>query len=365
MLHRTHASGGFLAFLLLLGCGSGSGSSNDVGPEDSQSDQVSDHRTGDAREDGLGQDSAIPDLTADRRDLPDPDSNTEEVIDMLPDQADLDLAPDTAQDVEQEVTDVGPDIVTPTQYQAVPGERCTPANRVGEVVVTAYDYSPSLETYANISDRTNLWAPDVSLTSETCVFYKEKPAAFCDTCLNGTLCAPDGTCQEVAVPASDVVIKLSAGEETQTIEPQGGGTWGTVSLAGRSFSVQVQWSGWTVTLEETTVPDALANLTGTLAGGYDQPTALDLTWTPPASGGLLFTHIPINHHASGPTYTECAAEASTGSLHVDGAMLKPLAVITGLEFQGVQHVRFAAAQLPVGCLEFRFESQQYVNLEYN
>jgi hypothetical protein len=98
-----------------------------------------------------------------------------------------------------------------------------------------------------------------------------------------------------------------------------------------------------------------------VSGESNEPTALDLTWTPPADAGRVFTHIPINHHAAGPTYTEREVDASAGALHVDGAMLAPLAVVTGLEFQGVEHRRYAAANTPAGCVEVLFFVQQHVN----
>ena len=65
----------------------------------------------------------------------------------------------------------------------------------------------------------------------------------------------------------------------------------------------------------------------------------------------------------GLTFTECAVPASSGALHIDGAMLQPLAAVTGLEFQGVEHVRFAAASTPAGCVELRYETQQYTSLQ--
>ena len=41
-------------------------------------------------------------------------------------------------------------------------------------------------------------------------------------------------------------------------------------------------------------------------------------------------------------------------------MIDPLAVITGLEFQGIEHVFVAAATTPEGCVEFRFGEQELV-----
>ena len=65
-------------------------------------------------------------------------------------------------------------------------------------------------------------------------------------------------------------------------------------------------------------------------------------------------HDLVNELMGGLTFTECAVNASSGSLHVDEAMLTPLAVVTGLEFSAVYHTRFAAAQTPLGCVELRY-----------
>jgi hypothetical protein len=37
-------------------------------------------------------------------------------------------------------------------------------------------------------------------------------------------------------------------------------------------------------------------------------------------------------------------------------------VVTGLEFQGIEHVRFARAIVPSGCFEIRYSRQLYVDL---
>lgn len=180
------------------------------------------------------------------------------------------------------------------------------------------------------------------------------------------MCTADGSCQPLPVPAPDVTLVLQAGAASQTLASNGSGSgaYGTVTLPGRTFSLQVKWAGRTVTLVDTTVPQAVADAAGKLLGSYDKPTGADVTWTPAAQGGTVFTHIPINHHAGGATFTECAVPASAGLLHVDGPMLTPLAVSTGLEFQGIAHVRFAAAQTPDGCVEVRFQTSQFVSLGY-
>ena len=61
------------------------------------------------------------------------------------------------------------------------------------------------------------------------------------------------------------------------------------------------------------------------------------------------------------TFTMCVVAAAECSFEVGQAMLQPLAVSTGLEFQPVDHVRFAAAETELGCVEFRFIVRQFVS----
>jgi len=84
--------------------------------------------------------------------------------------------------------------------------------------------------------------------------------------------------------------------------------------------------------------------------------------TTQSAGSHVYTLIPINHHAGGPTFTRCVVDAAQGSFLVGEAMLKPLAVGTGLEFQSIAHVRFAAAETPKGCVEFRFFVNHWIDL---
>lgn len=255
------------------------------------------------------------------------------------------------------------DAPSPTVIAAVPGARCAPATRIGRVMVYGSDFATTLDAAVEVNDRAPTWLLGPKLTDASCSFFEQLPPAFCGTCPDGTICTPDGSCQTLPVPVPDVVLTLMTADASQVFATTGalGGAWGAVTLPGRAFAVEVSWGDLTVTLGPTAVPDVLEGATQTLAGSYDEPTALDLTWTPPQDGATVFTHIPINHHAAGATYTECAVEAAVGALHVDGAMLVPLAVETGLEFQGIEHVRFAAAETPAGCVDVLFQVHQYVN----
>ena len=259
------------------------------------------------------------------------------------------------------------DTAQPKVFAAVAGARCAPAERIGLVSVYAQSGSPgALDASAAVNDIADpRLAKAAKLSDAACGFFEQLAVAPCGPCPSGKMCGPSGSCTAMPVAASDVKLLIRSGNQVQTLEAKdASGAYGTVTLAGKSFAVELQWAGLTVTLGDTAVPPELAELTGKLSGGYDKPSALDLTWTPPADAATLFTHIPINHHAGAQTFTECAVPASAGTLHVDGPMLLPLSVSTGLEFQGIEHVRFAAAQTSLGCVELRFQTFQYVNLNY-
>lgn len=274
-------------------------------------------------------------------------------------------APDTAADSGPGDAAGSTDVPAVTVFSAVPGARCAPAQRIGLVAVYAQGGGgAALDASATVYDRADPRIPKAAkLSDAVCSYFEQPPIPPCGSCGPGKLCDPSGQCTAMPVAAADVKLVLKAGGGEQTfVAKDGNGAYGSITLAGKSFSLAVQWSGLTVTLGETAVPPALGQVTGKLAGGYDKPSGLDLAWVPPKDAAMLFTHIPINHHAGGQTFTECQVAASAGPLHIDGAMLLPLSVSTGLEFQGIEHVRFAAAETPLGCVEVRMQTSQFVDM---
>ncbi len=252
-----------------------------------------------------------------------------------------------------------------TEFDAVPGARCTQANQVGAVTIDAYD-NGSLSASANVYDRPDAMGNEATLTDAACTFYEALPPGFCDpACGNEQRCDNSGTCQPWPLTATGLGLQLHAGVETQTFVPEveGGSCSGPVTLPGRAFSATLTFSGLTVRLAETVVPGPLADLVATFNGDSSAPEGLDFTWTAPntVTGAEVYTRIPINHHAGGPTYTQCAVPSSAGAFSVAQEMLTPLAVITGLEFQGLEHVLVAAAVTPKGCVEFRWRFYHYPN----
>lgn len=266
-----------------------------------------------------------------------------------------------------DVTDPS-DTAEPAITVATPGARCDLADRIGVIELSGLtDEPPFPYLVATLNDRPNPWYGQPALSTEVCRHHAFKPTGICeDPCGVDETCSIDGTCAPLPVRVKDATLRLFAGDETQTFSPDPalGYLEGAITLPGKSFGLELTWSGQTVTLAAAEAPAALPQLAGTLVGSYDAPEKVTITWTPVAEGTHAYTLIPINHHAAGPTFTECAAPASLGGFEVPEAMLTPLAVSTGLEFQGVEHVRFAAAETPIGCVEIRMLTRHYLSLGF-
>jgi len=227
--------------------------------------------------------------------------------------------------------------------------------------VYAYE-GGATEASASVADRPGVASAEVKLSDDACAYWEASAPGFCEpACDPDQQCDATGTCRPMPQPVTDLVLTLDADGLTQSFEPQYAGTiYGPVTLPGRTFAATVTFSGLTVRLAATAVPESLADFTGVWLGTSSDPEGLEFAWTVPAApeGSEVFTSIPINHHAGGPTHTECAVPSSAGAFSVAQEMLTPLAVITGLEFQGLQHVRFATALTPKGCVEFRWQVYQ-------
>lgn len=281
------------------------------------------------------------------------------------DTADTGIDPDTTDTgIDPDTTDTGinPDTTSPGPIAATPGARCAPGEQIGLVVIE--DQGALYYASAYVYDRTNpVYGPPES-TTDVCAFYRFiQGSAGCPTCAEDETCGRSGQCEKLPVIRRDVVLELAAGEATQRFEsgPDYGELWGQLTL-GRTTSLVLTFGDIEVTLPPTTIPDALEGVDGILAGDYDDPKGLDISWKPVVGDTQVFTHVPMNHHVAEPTFTQCATAASTGALQIGGDMLKPLSVSTGLEFQGIEHMRFAAADTAQGCVEIRYQNRAYVPL---
>lgn len=245
--------------------------------------------------------------------------------------------------------------VTGGPYQAVIGQLCPVESTISLVDLSGF---PTPYVQVALFDATDPWIGEAELSTETCDFH-HYTAGGCPTCEAGQTCSLAHTCVPERRTIKDATLLVSAGaaQREYKANPTLGGIYSMLDIgdAASSFAMTLRWADVEVQLGAMPVATAqLANAAVKTEGDYAAPGALDATWTPSQSGAFVLSRIPINHHAGGPTFTECAAPESAGAFHADAAMIDPLAVKTGLEFQGLEHAFVAAATTPDGCVEFRF-----------
>lgn len=309
-----------------------------------------------------------------------PDVQVDAASDTATDLGD-DGGPSDAADVFDvpDVSDVSSDVANDTDTHipvvtavAVPGERCLRSNRIGSVQVWFGEgQAPSI--YATLTDRLHPWYGPPAIQNSTCAYYEYTDTCG-GTCVAGEICSHDGVCTAGPLNLGATTVAIStldipgdstvAGETIWMPESFDGGSWGEFDLPGDAFSARVIAPGYDIRVAPMSVPVALESLNGTISGTENEPTAVDITWfwSGPGDFGSVYTSIAINHHAGGPSFTECAVGVESQQLHIEGDVLVPLAVSTGLEFQNVEFARFAAAQTPAGCVEFRFAQRTYLDL---
>ena len=235
------------------------------------------------------------------------------------------------------------------------GQVCPVESTIG--IVELMDF-PMPHVQVTLYDRPNPWLGEAELSTPTCG-YHHYSAGGCPACEAGEVCSLEGECVPERRTIKDATLLVSTGtaEREYAADPALGGIYSMLDIgdAASSYAMTLRWGETEVVLEAMPVAsDNVAHVAVSIEGDSAMPGALDATWEPSAQGAFVRSTIPINHHAGGPTFTECAAPESAAGFHADAAMIDPLAVVTGLEFQGLEHVFVAAANTPAGCVELRF-----------
>lgn len=245
-------------------------------------------------------------------------------------------------------------------FEAVHGAVCAPETLIGTIRIHGFPQAPRVD--GDLWDGPSPFIGAPELANETCAYYHYQPA--CAACDPGTICDASDVCVPERRTIKDATLDVTVGADAQSLaaDPTLGNFSAdlTVGDASAAYGMRLAFGGIEITLAPLAYEAGpLPGATLTTEGPYDMPGALDVTWTPTATGWVLST-IPINHHAQAGTFTFCAAPGTAGAFHADAEMIDPLAVITGLEFQGVEYVGLAAAETPLGCVEFRFGEQQFL-----
>jgi hypothetical protein len=270
-------------------------------------------------------------------------------------------APDSADSGEPPTDSDSGDTDSGLPGEVVAGAACPVETRIAEIDLYAWGDTASLS--ATVYDRPNPWYGPASLDNGTCAYHHVDPNA-CGSCDDGQVCGWEGTCVPEQRARHDVEIDvLVDGVSTPFLPDEATGQlWGDVGPADATYVLSLHAGDTTLVSPELRLAAELADALVLGTGSYDAPTLLEASWTP--SSGRVRSVIPINHHAGGPTFTFCDVAADPGGFTATAEMLQPLAVSTGLEFQGLEHVESAAAEADGVCVEFRAGTNQYVSVTW-
>ncbi len=241
------------------------------------------------------------------------------------------------------------------------GGRCAPERRRGAISVTDWG-GPTRAIAWTVFDRPEPWVGAPASTTEVCRFHRAYRGGC--MCSGARVCDHGGACVDLPTPAPAVTIVARGARGTERFTGDGSGqAGGELTLPDAEVALRLEAPGLAVDLPALRVPEALDGLTGVLDGTYDAPTKVTLTWTRGAPDTYVHSLTRINHHVPEITFTDCRVPVSVGRLEIEEAMLRPLAVSTGLEFQALELVDGAVIDTPAGCLDVRFARMQFVNLQ--
>lgn len=240
---------------------------------------------------------------------------------------------------------------------------CAPEQRIGSVRVERYGDGAVSSFTVQIQDTPHPLAAPAVLETEACSYHEYTPG-FCDGgCGAQQLCSPEGVCEDTPRNLKGLELTLWADgvESTHQANDQGL-IFGQLGAETR-FVFKVSGEGVDLESSELALPTALAAEVVS-AGDYDAPGALSVSWEG-TSEATVHTDIPINHHAASQTFTGCQAPASAGGFQVPAEMVNPLAVHTGLEFQGLEFGSYEAIETPQGCVQVSVLTHAYVDVTFS
>lgn len=242
------------------------------------------------------------------------------------------------------------------RVEAVLGARCPEARRVGRVTLMGWSAGSPLSVDGQVLEAVHPWSQPPALEGGGCAFHTFDAGA-CGPCPGGEVCGADGACVAPPRTRKDVSVEVlgDGGLERFSADPTTGAVYGSLATVTARASLRLSWAGVEIVGPEMIVPDGgLVEPRVSFEGEADRPGAMTARWTPRGDGSQVGTLININHHAAGPTFTSCLVPEDAGGFEATAAMIDPLAVSTGLEFQGLDHTQVAAAELAGGdCVELR------------
>jgi hypothetical protein len=248
-----------------------------------------------------------------------------------------------------------------TQGEVRVGVSCPRMERVGVIQLSLYDSTVSLGGVIYDAPQPITGVP--ALDNEHCVYHRYDASA-CGACGAPLVCSGEGECVPMPTPFTDLDVTLTDGETWNFAsgDPQGGWLYEQWEHGGEDWAMRVAFGQDLFEAPAMPIAAGLEGVTVTVESSDEwAPGALEASWTPMDDGSLVRSEIPINHHAQAGTFTLCEAGAEQGGFRADAEMIDPLAVVTGLEFQGLWHLQVASVETSVGCVELQYGAQLYVS----
>lgn len=242
------------------------------------------------------------------------------------------------------------------------GELCPSAEKIGEVYLIPQ--GAGLYVGGRIFDAPSPWIGPPVAATEACEHHAYDPASCGGPCPAGEVCGLDGVCAPEPRVRFDVRLEVEVDREFLHYEPDptAGYFAGEAPMVDLLDGVRLTVGGEELVVSALPVGGALPDLVVRAESDtLDAPGQLTVSWSPAPAGTLVRTVIPMNHHASAPTFTTCAAPVESGGFVVPAEMVDPLAVVTGLEFQGCGHVGAAAMRFTDGCVDVYAGAQLLVS----
>ncbi|MFT5584216.1 MAG: hypothetical protein ACI9VR_001801 [Cognaticolwellia sp.] len=261
--------------------------------------------------------------------------------------------PDSDGDTDTELPD-------DTQVHTPDGAFCRPETHIGHIALQRYGTSDA-SFYAQIYDTPSPWIGSPAQETADCAYYSYE-SVLCNGCQAGQQCSVEGECVDTPRTLKDLQLTVSADGQSSTHKADAQGLiWGQLAKETRfSFTLS---GGLALQSEEMRLPEPITPVV-TSGGDYDTPGDLSVSWQG-STEGWVQTVIPINHHAGSPTFTTCHSPTDQSAFEVPAAMVNPLAVSTGLEFQGLEHGSYAAVETPAGCVQISVVNTVYTSVEFD
>jgi hypothetical protein len=244
------------------------------------------------------------------------------------------------------------------------GEPCPRMEQAGAIQLSLSEGRVSLGGMIYNAPQPITGAP--ALANDHCTYHRYD-ASGCGACAAPLVCSGAGNCVPMPTAFTDLEVTATAGATTHTAQgdPDYGWLYEQWDDVEDDWALELSFGQDRITAPAMPIADGDIGVAVAVESADETaPGALTVTWTPTADGSLVRTEIPINHHAQPGTFTLCEGDAALGGFTADATMIDPLAVITGLEFQGVEHLQVASAQTSVGCVELRYGTQVRVNPSY-